>query len=937
MNKKLFLLSFVASFFILFLNAQDLQQPLKPDPNVKFGKLDNGLVYYIRKNQEPKNRVELRLALNAGSICEDDDQQGLAHLIEHMCFNGTKHFKKSELVDFLEKTGVKFGAHLNAYTSFDETVYMLQLPTDSPGLVDSGLLVLEDWAHNVTLDSVEIDKERGVVKEEWRLGLGADQRMRNKYIPVILKNSRYAQRLPIGKMDVIDTAHYSTLRRFYRDWYRPDLMAVIVVGDINPDEMEKKIKEHFAKIPNPEGERKREFYSVPDNKKPLVAIETDDEATHSLVMVAYKHPKKTAKTLGDFRERLMQSMFTDMINARLNELTQKPSSPFMYAGTNYGGFMARNIDAYLAFAVAKENKIDSALKVIIDENARVEKYGFTQTEFEREKKDILREYEKRYAERDKQKSRNLVQEYLQNFLENEPYPGVEAEYETVKKLLPTIKLDDVNKLPKQLITKDNLIVLITAPKKDGLKIPTEEEVLEIIENNGQDNLAAYKDNVSDEPLISKEIKPGKIVDISTRDTVYEKWTLSNGMEVYVKNTDFKNDEILYNIYSEGGTSLVPDDEIMETKVFSEVISRGGAGNFSKVMLDKKLAGTIVSINPFLYELKHGFSGKTTPKDLETLLQVQYLYFTNPRKDEEVFKSIIDKNAEQAKFLLNNPRIAYYDSLSKVLNNHSPRYIPFPKPEQFKNISLEKIYDIYNKLYGHAKGFKVFFVGNVDKEKLKPLVEKYLASIPAGDKALHWKNVDPGFPEGITKFTVYKGKEPQSMVTLAMEGDYDYNFENNLTMKTLSKVMSIKLREKLREEESGTYGVYVRKLTEKFPKQKYSFMIGFGCAPSNVDKLVNSVFDEIKKVQTEGPVAEDMQKAKETFIRERENNERENSFWLGAIIDKTFGGKKILSKEEYIKAVNEISDKNVKKFAGKYLTENHFVLGILKPETEKETK
>jgi zinc protease len=935
MFKKLFFLNLFVWIFLFAGQSQDLQQPLKPDPAVKYGKLDNGLVYYIRKNREPEKRVELRLAINAGSICEDNDQQGLAHLIEHMCFNGTKHFKKSEIVDFLEKTGVKFGAHLNAYTSFDETVYKLQLPTDSPGIVDSGLLVLEDWAHNVTLDSVEIDKERGVVKEEWRLGLGADQRMRKKYIPVILKGSRYAERLPIGKMEIIDTAHYSTLRRFYKDWYRPDLMAVIVVGDINPDEIEKKIKEHFGSIPNPINEKKRKFYSVPDNQKPLIAIETDDEATYSMVLVMYKHKKDTTKTVGDFRKHLMRKMFTEILSARLYEITQKPSSPFMYSSTNYGNFLARNIDTYMAFAIAKENKIDSALKVLLDENARVEKFGFTQTEFEREKKDILRQYEKMFTERDKQKSNILVQEYLQNFLDNEPYPGIEAEYKMVRELLPTIKLEDLNKLPKEFITDNNQVILITAPKKEGLKIPTKEEVLKIFNGTQEQKLEAYNDEVSDEPLIPGKITPGKIVDISTKDTVFEKWTLSNGMEVYIKSTDFKNDEILYDIYSEGGTSLVPDDELLECRVLPEVVSKGGLGNFSSIMLNKKLAGTIVSLHPYLYDLRHGFSGKTSPKDLETLLQMQYLYFTNPRKDKETFKSIIDKDADQAKFLMNNPKIVYYDSLSKVVTLNSPRTIPFPTAEQYRNISMEKIYDIYNRLFSNAKGFKVFFVGNVDKEKLKPLVEKYLGSIPAGEKVLHWKNVEPGFPDGITKFTVFKGKEPQSMVTIVMKDNYKYNLKNNLTVRTLSKVISIKLREKLREEESGTYGVFVRPNTKKLPVQKYSFMIGFGCAPANVDKLVNSVFDEIKKLQTGGPEAEDMKKAKETFIRERETRERENSFWLNQMINKTFQGDDILSKEEYIKEVNNISPAKVKKFSEKYLTENHFVLGILKPETDKK--
>ncbi len=936
MYKKITSISlFLLLLFIVPVKAQDKDELLQNDPQVKTGKLDNGLVYYIRHNEEPKNRVELRLALNAGSICEDDDQQGLAHLLEHMCFNGTKHFEKSALVDFLEKTGVKFGAHLNAYTSFDQTVYMLQLPTDNLQLVDSGLLVLEDWAHNVTLDSTEIDKERGVVKEEWRLGLGAQQRMMKKYIPIILKGSKYARRLPIGKMEIIDTAHYSTLRRFYHDWYRPDLMAVIVVGDVNPDTMEQMIKKHFASIKNPVPERKREIYDIPDNKEPLIAVETDEEAMFSLVALNYKHPKETEKTVNDFRNRLLYSLYSGMLNERLGEIGQNPDAPFMYAGVGYGGYLGRTLDAYSAYAVAKENKIGEALKVLMDENMRVEKHGFTKSELERQKESLLRSYEKNFNEKDKMESRKLVQEYLNNFLEGEPFPGIEAEYEMAKALLPGITLDEINILPKKWITDTNMIVLVTAPKKEGLKVPGSEEILKIIKEAQNADQEAYTDNVSDNPLIAETIVPGTIDKITQTDTLFEVWELSNGMKVYVKPTDFKNDEILYQAYSLGGSSLVADDKVVDAQLVSEVVSNSGIGNFDAVMLGKKLAGKICSISPYLYDLKHGFSGNSSVKDLETLLQEQYLYFMHPRRDSNAFKKVLTSRKERAKFMLNNPQIAFYDTLYKVMTLNSPRWVPFPTVEQLDRVKMKDVYDIYDKLFTHASGFKVFFVGNIDKEKLKPLVEKYLASIPAGGEPLMWKDVEPGFPEGKTEFTFYRGKEPQSQVALFSKGGYEYNDINNLYMKTLTKVLNIKLREKVREEESGTYGIFVRNSVKKYPKQEHTFSLGFGCAPQNADKLVRVVFQQLDSLKINGPDAVDMQKAKETFIRERETDDRNNKAWLARLMDYDFLGKKIISTREYKKLVESVTPEGVKKIAGQYMLNDRYVLGVLKPVTDKK--
>jgi zinc protease len=934
MLKKILILVLLV-FGLYPLNGQDLDEKLKVDPNVTYGVLENGFTYYIRHNEEPKDRLELRLAVNTGSIMEDEDQQGLAHLLEHMCFNGTEHFEKSAIVDFIESTGVKFGQHLNAYTSFDETVYMLQMPTDRQGIIDSAFLIMEDWAHNVNLEDEEIDKERGVVIEEWRLGLGAQERMRNEFFPVLLKDSKYAERLPIGKMDVIENCDYETIRRFYHDWYRPDLMALIVVGDIDVAEMEQKVKDHFSGMENPVKSRERVEFEIPNNEKPLVAITTDDEATYFMVNLFYKHDREIKSTVNGYREYLKESLYNAMLNARLSEISQNPEAPFMYSFTGYGGFLGRSKDAYSSFAATKENMIGESLDVLLTENERVKKFGFTTTEFDRHKMDLLRSYEKNFAEKDKRKSRSFAQEYISNFLSKEPVPGIEKEFEMAQALMPGITLEEINILAKEWITDENIAVLIMAPEKEGVIVPTEEEVIAIIDASKTKELTAYEDKVLDEPLISKPVLAGMIASIEETSEGYEKWTMENGAEVYIKSTDFKNDEILYKAYTTGGSSLIQDDELAMTMVFEDILNESGLGNFSGIELEKKLSGQIVSIRPYLSELEQGFSGSVSPKDLETLLQLQYLYFTKPRQDKEIFNKSIVNLKNQMKFILSNPKVIFYDTLAKVLTSNSPRTIVIPTEKQLDGIQQEKIFETYNSLFQQADDYKFFFVGNIDKAKLKPLVEQYIGSFPPTDAKKEWKDVSPEFPTGVTELIVNKGKEPQGQVSITMKGDFDYTFENKLIMKALVKVLSIKLREKVREEESGTYGIGVRPELEKYPKGEYTLSVNFGCAPDNVEKLVGVIFDEFKRIRDEGPLEADMVKARETFLRERETNVRENRFWLNQLFNVSFYDSKILSDEEYNEAIKNITNEQVKEAANKYLTLDHYVYGLLLPEETEE--
>ena len=929
LRKSILLIGIVVALFN-GINAQDLNEKLTLDPQIRYGKLENGFTYYIRHNEEPENRVEFRLAVNAGSICENDDQQGLAHLCEHMCFNGTEHFDKSAIIDFIESTGVKFGQHLNAYTSFDETVYMLQMPADREGLIDSTFLIMEDWAHNVTFSAEEIDKERGVVIEEWRLGLGANERMRNKYFPILLAGSRYAERLPIGKKEIIETFEYDVLRDFYHDWYRPDLQAIVIVGDVDIDLMEQKVKEHFDKIEGPKNPRERIEYEIPDNKEPLIAIATDEEATYIFVNVFYKHERQIKKTVNGYRAYLKEKIYNSMLNARLAEIMQKPTSPFMYAYTGYGGFLGRSKDAYSSFAVAKPDKIAEALQVLMQENERVSEFGFTETEFERHKADALRAYEKSFNERDKQESKALAQEYVYNYLSQEPVPGIEKEYQLAQELMPSIELDEINTLAKKWVTDNNMAIMITAPEKPEVIVPTEEEVSTIILASKSAELSPYIDNVSDEPLIAEEIETGKIVGIENYDAGYEIWKLENGAEVFVMPTEFKNDEILYKAYCPGGSSLIPNDEVAMVRVFEEIISESGLGNFSGIELEKKLTGKIVNLNVDLDQLTHGFSGSTTPQDIETLLQLQYLYFSNPRQDKEVFDKAIDNFMNQIKFMHENPRVAFYDTLSKVASLNSPRVVMLPSEKQIHNVKQESIYNLYSTYFQPIDDFKFYFVGNINTEELKALVEKYIGSLAPTGLKKEWKDVAPGFPKGISEFTFHKGKEPQSQVSIKMQGDFEYGMNNNLIMKTLAKVLTIKLREKVREDESGTYGIGFRASPSKFPKQKYNISVSFGCSPDNVDKLVGVVFDEFNRIQSEGPTEVDMNKAKETFIRERETAVNENEYWLKTLQKSSFLGNKIIDNETYNLAIKAITAEQVQEAAKKYITLEHYVYGVLRP-------
>ena len=918
--------------FVLPAEAQlELNSTMSVDTTIRTGFLPNGMKYYIRKNSKPEQRAEFRIAVDAGSTSENDDQQGLAHFVEHMAFNGTKNFKKNEIVDYLESVGTKFGAHLNAYTSFDETVYMIQLPTDKPEIVDKGLQILEEWVHNLLFDSLEVEKERGVVVEEWRLGQGADERMRRKYWPVIFKDSRYALRLPIGQKEIIEHSKRSTLEAFYKDWYRPDLMAIIAVGDFDPVQMEQKIRMQFADVkpvPNP---RPVVSYPVGDNKETLVATATDKEAVYGMVQLFYKQSREIAKTVADYRRNMSYSLFSGMLNARTAELQREANPPFMYAASGYGD-LVRTKYAYYSVAACTEDGIERALETIVRENERVRRFGFTESELQRQKADLMSGMEKAYNERDKTESRNFAREYVSNFLSQEPIPGIEFEMEIYKKYLDGITLEEVNDLAKKWITNgENCVAIITAPDKESTKMPSDARIKEIISTSAKLELKPYEDKVSDEPLVSAEL-PGSKVKSSKSVKEYDitEWTLENGVRVLVKPTDFKNDEILFTSYSWGGWSLYSPEDFWSASSADNIIDQSGVGSFNATSLEKKLTGKTVNLTPYISELQQGFNGSCVPKDLETMLQLTFEYFTEPRKDQEAFDSYIDKQKGALKNRSSDPQSVFFDTVSYVMSGYNPRNQP-RTVSTLNRIELDKVYRFYKERFSDASGFTFVFVGTFNPEELKPLVEKYLGSLPALNKKEKWMDIGSGYPKGKVERTVKRGVEPKSTVMLRFNSPFVYNRNNRNEVTALSKLLNIRLREVLREDKSGVYGVSCSSRPSHFPKENLETIVYFGCSPSNVDMLIEAALGVINEVKGQVCDEKNLIKIKETALRERESGLKENQFWLSAISTSAQNSEEILELMSYNDWVKSLKAEDLKNFAVKYLNTDNYAKFILLPE------
>ena len=913
--------------------VSELNQPIPLNPHVRTGKLANGLTYYIQKNTTPEKRAELRLAVNAGSILEDDSQQGLAHFTEHMAFNGTKNFKKNELINYLQSVGVKFGAHLNAYTGFDETVYILPIPTDKEEIIDKSLLILEDWAFNVTFEGEEIDKERGVIVEEKRSRQEAGMRMAYQYFPVLFKDSQYAKRLPIGTDEVLKTFKHEEIHRFYKDWYRPDLMAVVVVGDIDVDAMEKKIKASFGKYKAAANPKARKSFDIPNHRETLVSIVRDKEATVPGVQLHYKKDAHKLKTLGDMRSKLARDLYNGMLNQRLSELQQQADAPFLYASTAYTSLQGLSSkDAYSSYVSTSETGLVRGLKTVAEENERVKRHGFTQSELSRIKTQMLAAYERAYNERGKTNSGVYVSQYVANFLDNSPATGIEFQYEFLQKHLEGITLAEVNQLAGQWITDDNRVVVITAPEKESVKLPTEAEVLAILKEASLADLQPYEDKVAATALMDATPKAGTIAKESKIEKLgVTELTLSNGVRVVLKPTDFKDDEILMSAYSHGGHSLYNDADYYTASFASEIMTRSGLKDMSAVDLRKVLAGKNANVNAYISELREGLSGTATTKDLETMLQLVHLKFTAPRKSEQDFRAFLNQYRGILPNLLASPQNYFADQVARIQTQDHLRSGGIPTIEQLEKVNLDRAYEIYQDRFADASDFTFVFVGNFDVEKMKPLLQTYLGGLPATKRKESFKDVGKRAPKGVVTKELVKGTDQKSSVLISFRDDARYSKESSYHLAALSEVMKIRLTEKLREEIGGVYGTSVSAGTNRFPNQSYAFTINFTCAPENVDKLVNATFEEIKKLQKSGAIEADLNKVKEADRRSIETNLRENRAWLSSLESAYYYGEQPTAMNEKLALVEKLNSKDISKAAKNYLKLNNYIKVVMNPE------
>lgn len=913
----------------------NLSEKIPVAPEIKTGKLSNGLTYYIRKNSKPENKVELRLVVNAGSIQEDDDQQGLAHFTEHMCFNGTKNFKKNELVSFLQSIGVEFGADLNAYTSFDETVYILPIPTDKPENVEKGFQVLEDWASNVTMENEEIDKERGVVLEESRLGKGADDRMFRKVYPKIFENSKYAERLPIGKDEILQNFKYDVIKRFYKDWYRPDLMAVIVVGDMDPAEAEKKIKSHFEKLKNPAKPRERTYATLAARQDSEGMVVTDPEATNHILQIFYSYKKvKEETTLADYREFLVENIFTSMLSQRMQELTQKAEPPFVF-GSSYIGGWARGYESFNSYAYISKAGVDAAVKAVIQENERARKFGFTPSELDRTKKNMMKNIERAYNEREKTESEQFANEYIRHFLEKEPIPGIANEFKYYKEFLDGITLEEINQFAAKTIPPDdaNKLVVLTGPEKADFKMPSNEELLVMASKAAKEEITAYEEKEIASSLMENPPAAGKIAsEKENKELGITELTLSNGVKVLLKSTDFKNDQVIMSATRFGGQYVFDAKDRNNAEFASTIVTQMGVGNFSPVDLRKVLAGKTVSVSPRIGNTSEAISGQSSAADIEAMLQLTHLYFTQPRSDEELFKSYVTKQQALYQNMLSNPQYTFQDSVLKVLYQNHPWAPQVPSAEKFGKIEMGRVVDIYRERFSNANGFTFVLVGSFDIAAVKPLIATYLGSLPAtGQSAAQVKDVGLRPAKGVVKATVRKGTEPQSYIRMFFTGETPYSDAENLKLQALIEVLNIKLIETLREDLSGIYGGAVFGGLNKYPYNNYSVGVALPCGPENVDKLIDATFAEFEKVKTNGPQEADLNKVKETWRTQYKENMKDNSFWANTLIRSIENGTDPAQILNYEKNISAITVNDLKEVANKYLNKKNYVQAVLYPE------
>ena len=926
--KKLFKLFAVAAVIICsgFATAHAQQMPPLPiDPNVRIGKLDNGLTYYIRKNNIPENRADFYIAQKVGSILEEKSQSGLAHFLEHMCFNGTTHFPGDALKQYLESIGVKFGVNLNAYTSVDETVYNISnVPVKTEGATDQCLTILHDWSNDLLLEPEEIDKERGVIHEEWRSRMSPMQRMQEKMLPQLFAGTKYEDCFPIGSMDVVMNFKYQTLRDYYEKWYRPDLQGIVVVGDIDVDEIESKIKTIFADIPAQPDAAERVYFQVNDNDEPIIAIEKDKEQPVTQAMLFYKHdvtPDAAKGSIPYMIEGYALNMINTMLNNRLGELTQQANPPFIYAATYDGNFfVSKTKGAFTGVVACREEAINDGIVTLMREIERAKRFGFTDSEYARARAEYLSQMESAFNERDKRQNEEYVQEYVRHFLDNEPIPGIENEYAIMSQIAPNVPVEALNELMSNLITDKNRVVAIMASEKEGVQLPTKEDVLNMIENSKKEELTAYVDKVSNEPLMAERPQGGKIVS-EKHNAQFDatELTLANGVKVILKPTEYKADEILMKGVSLGGSSLFPNEEILNIESL-DLVGIGGLGNFNAIDLQKVLAGKQANVTYGIGDKTEAVRGSCAPKDLETMLQLTYLTFTAPRLDEEALASYKSRAKASLKNMEVNPAVEYGDSLNATLYNHHPRVIRV-KADMIDKIDDQKVMEMYKDRFADASDFTFIMVGNINVDQDKQLIADYLGNLPSINRKETFKDNKKYIREGIHTLEFEKEQEtPKADVFVMYSGKCKYNQKNNLIMSMFCQIMDLIYTETVRENEGGTYGVSVVGDIAKYPKELAIVQIMFQTAPEKKEKLMQIIFREMGNMALIAPKESDLNKVKEYMLKKHNEDMKQNGFWLGRIDNALFTG--VDMQKDYEEAVKSITPKDIQKFAKALLKQNN---------------
>jgi zinc protease len=909
-----------------------LEQELPVDPAVRTGQLANGMRYYIRRNARPANRVALRLAVNVGSIHEDDDQRGLAHFLEHMAFNGTENFKPGELITFLESIGARFGPHVNAYTSFDETVYMLDVPTDRPGYVDRGLLALRDFAAGMQLASEEIEKERGVVIEEWRGRLGAGSRLTDKQLPVLLAKSRYAERLPIGTPEVLKTFPRQRLLDFYRQWYRPDQMALVVVGDIDPAELQKTVAQRFGSIPAPTTPVETVNRTVPAHDETLVAVATDPEAQGWTIALAHKRPFEAERTVGDYRRALIQQLASQMLNLRLREIARQPKAPFLGAEAGGAG-LVRTLEMYQLGAAVQEGSIDAGLEALIVEARRIEQFGFTTEELDRARAALLASYERAYKERETSENSGYAGEYVRAFLESEPIPGIEFEYRIATTFLPTVTAAEVTEEARKLIHDDNRVVLVVAPEKKETPAPTEAALRGTLARAEKAPIEAYTDALAGRALVEKVPAPGKVV---TRRTIAEVGatvlTLSNGVEVWLKPTDFKNDQVLISAYAKGGASLAAADDYPEATLATSLIGVGGLGGLNPVDLSKLLAGKIASASPTVGTYTHGISGQASPRDLETALQLNYLAFTAPNITRDAFELLKRRIASALENQAQNPGYVFNERVDQVntSNHYTAKSLT---PADVPQLDLEAMTRFYRDRFANAADFTYFIVGAFTVDEITPLVEQWVATLPStGKKTSNFRDMGIRFPDKMVTEEVRKGREPRGQTVISFFADTKLDEYEMHRARSAASLLGIRLRDILREELGGTYGVSVS-YDNSLPQPGYGAMVvQFGSDPDNIEKLTGEVVKEVERLKAEGPSPEDVKRVQELERRDLETAMKQNAFWMGSLQTVHMLGWEPASITRRQERIEKLTPELLHDMFKKYFPADRKTVVTLRPET-----